>query len=138
MKELTKAITAGLAKMPEGTPVTTAEFLHLADRVTVSRTLCALKKSGEVFRVSRGVYVATILSRFGRQGRWVHIFIEQLAKKKIRRPCCALWSDLRQQIWLDYSSSCNSCGRRVRGLRWRNSQCIRLCAVADWLKRKAE
>ena len=67
--------------MPEGTPVTTAEFLHLADRVTVSRTLCALKKSGEVFRVSRGVYVATILSRFGRQGRWLHIFIEQLAKK---------------------------------------------------------
>ena len=81
MKELTKAITAGLAKMPEGTPVTTAEFLHLADRVTVSRTLCALRKSGEVFRVSRGVYVATILSRFGRQGPWVRLFIEQLAKK---------------------------------------------------------
>lgn len=35
MKELTKAITAELAKMPEGTPVTTATFLQIADRETV-------------------------------------------------------------------------------------------------------
>jgi hypothetical protein len=81
MKELAKAIAAELAKMPEGTPVTAAAFLHLADRATVSRTLCALTKSGEVFRVSRGVYVATIISRFGRQGPGVHLFIEQLAKQ---------------------------------------------------------
>ncbi len=80
MKELAKTITAELAKMPEGTPVTAAVFLHLADRATVSRTLCALAKCGEVFRVSRGVYVATIISRFGRQGPRVHLFIEQLAK----------------------------------------------------------
>jgi hypothetical protein len=81
MKELTKAITAELAKMPEGTPVTAAAFLHLSDREPVSRTLCALAKCGEVFRVSRGVYVATIISRFGRQGPGVHLFIEQLAKQ---------------------------------------------------------
>jgi hypothetical protein len=81
MKELTKAITAELANMPEGTPVTAAAFLHLADREPVSRTLCALAKCGEVFRVSRGVYVATIISRFGRQGPGVHLFIEQLAKQ---------------------------------------------------------
>jgi hypothetical protein len=81
MQELAKAIAAELAKMLEGTPVTAAAFLHLADRATVSRTLCALTKSGEVFRVSRGVYVATIISRFGRQGPGVHLFIEQLAKQ---------------------------------------------------------
>jgi hypothetical protein len=80
MKELTKAIIAEFAKMPEGTPVTAAAFLHLADRETISRTLCALAKCGEVFRVSRGVYVATIISRFGRHGPGVHLFIEQLAK----------------------------------------------------------
>jgi hypothetical protein len=80
MKELTKALTAELAKMPEGTPVTAAAFLHLADRETVSRRLCALAKCGEVFRVSRGVYVATVISRFGRQGPGVHLFIEQLGK----------------------------------------------------------
>jgi hypothetical protein len=80
MKELTKAIIAEFAKMPEGTPVTAAAFLHLADRETISRTLCALAKCGEVFRVSRGVYVATIISRFGRQGPGVHLFIVQLAK----------------------------------------------------------
>ena len=65
--------------MPEGTPVTATAFLHLADRENVSRTLCALAKCGEVFRVARGVYVATIISRFGRQGPGVHLFIEQLA-----------------------------------------------------------
>ena len=67
--------------MPEGTPVTAAAFLHLADRETVSRTLGVLAKFGEVFRVSRGVYVAAIISRFGRQGPGVHLFIEQLAKQ---------------------------------------------------------
>jgi hypothetical protein len=81
MKELTKAIIAEFAKMPEGTPVTAAAFLHLADRETISRTLCALAKCGEVFRVSRGVYVATIISRFGRQGPGVQLFIEQLSKQ---------------------------------------------------------
>ena len=65
--------------MPEGTPVTAAAFLHLADRETVSRTLCALAKGGEILRVARGVYIATTLSRFGRQGPGVHLFIEQLA-----------------------------------------------------------
>ena len=65
--------------MPEGTPMTAAAFLHLADRENVSRTLCALAKCGEVFRVARGVYVATIVSRFGRHGPGVDLFIEQLA-----------------------------------------------------------
>ena len=65
--------------MPEGTPVTAAAFLHLADRENVSRTLCALAKGGEILRVARGVYVATTISRFGRQGPGVHLFIEQLA-----------------------------------------------------------
>ncbi len=67
--------------MPEGMPVTAAAFLHLADRETVSRTLCALAKDGEILRVSRGVYVATTMGRFGRHGPGVHLFIEQLAKQ---------------------------------------------------------
>jgi len=81
MQELTKAITAELAKMPEGTPVTAAALLHLADRAAVSRTFCALAKGGEILRVSRGVYVATTISRFGRQGPGVNLFIEQLANQ---------------------------------------------------------
>ena len=67
--------------MPEGTPMTAAAFLHLADRETVSRTLCALTKGGEILRVARGVYVETTISRFGRQGPGVHLFIEQLARQ---------------------------------------------------------
>jgi hypothetical protein len=67
--------------MPEGTPVTAAAFLHLADRETASRTLCALAKGGEILRVARGVYVATTISRFGREGPGIHLFIEQLAQQ---------------------------------------------------------
>jgi hypothetical protein len=67
--------------MPEGTPVTAATFLHLTDRESASRTLCALAKCGEVFRVSRGVYVSTQKSRFGRQWPGIHLFIEQLARQ---------------------------------------------------------
>jgi hypothetical protein len=81
MKELAKAIAAELAKMPEGTPVTTAAFLHLANCRTVSRTLSALAKGGEIYRVSRGVYVAAIIGRFGRQGPGLHLFIEQVANQ---------------------------------------------------------
>ena len=81
MKELTTAITTELNKLPEGTPVTAASFLHLADRQSVSRTLCALTKGGEIFRVSRGVYVDSMKSRFGRHKPGVQLFIEQLARQ---------------------------------------------------------
>jgi hypothetical protein len=81
MKELTTAITTELAKLPEGTPITAATFVHLADRQSVSRTLCVLAKGGEVFRVSRGVYVFTPKSRFGRHWPGDHLFIEQLARQ---------------------------------------------------------
>lgn len=81
MQELTKAIIAEFAKMPEGTPVTAEALLHLADSENVSRTLCALAKCGEVCRVSHGVYIATVISRFGRHGPGVHLFIEQLANQ---------------------------------------------------------
>ena len=65
--------------MPEGTSVTAAAFLHLADRETASRTLCALATGGDILRVARGVYVATTTSRFGSHRPGVHLFIEQLA-----------------------------------------------------------
>jgi hypothetical protein len=42
---------------------------------------CTLAKCGEIFTVFRGVYVATIISRFGRQGPGVNLFIEQLARQ---------------------------------------------------------
>jgi hypothetical protein len=80
MKEITTAIMTELAKLPEGIPITAATFLHLADRESVSRTLCVLAKDGEVFRVSRGICVFTPKSRFGRRWPGVHLFIEHLAR----------------------------------------------------------
>jgi hypothetical protein len=54
--------------------VTAAALLYLASRQTVSRTLCALAKGDDILRVSRGVYVATIIILFGRHGLGVHPF----------------------------------------------------------------
>ena len=79
MEELTKAVNTEIACRPEGAPITTADFLHLADRAAVSRALCALARRGVILRVSRGVYLATVISRFGRHAPGVHLFIQQLA-----------------------------------------------------------
>ncbi len=65
--------------MPEGTPVTAAAFLHLADRETISRTLRALAKGGVILRAAHGVYLAPVVSRFGRHAPHAHLFIHQLA-----------------------------------------------------------
>jgi hypothetical protein len=104
MRELAKAITAEIASRPKGAAVTTAAFLHLATQETVSRTPRTLAKGGEILRVSRGVYVATTLSRFGRHGPGVDLFIEQLAQQS-GEAIAPLWGDLCQRTWLDHSAS---------------------------------
>ena len=79
MSELTKAVSAEISSIPEGAPVTAAAFLHLADREAVSRTLRALAAGGAILRVSRGVYVASITSRFGRHAPPAHLFVKHLS-----------------------------------------------------------
>ena len=79
MEDLTKAITTEIARWPEGTPITAAAFLHLGNRPAVSRALRTLAKRSEILRIARGVYLATVLTRFGRHSPGVHGFIQQLS-----------------------------------------------------------
>jgi hypothetical protein len=79
MEDLTKAITTEIARWPEGTPITAAAFLHLGNRPAVFRALRALAKRSEILRIARGVYLATVFTRFGRHSPGVHGFIQQLS-----------------------------------------------------------
>jgi hypothetical protein len=79
MQELTKAIATDISCRPEGTPITAAAFLHLGNRPAVSRALRALAKGGVILRAAPGVYLAPVVSRFGRHAPHAHLFIHQLA-----------------------------------------------------------
>jgi hypothetical protein len=57
-------LTAALA-MPEGGLVSPKEFLHLASRAAIDKTLSRLVQEGKLMRVSRGAYVAPRQGRFG-------------------------------------------------------------------------
>ena len=79
MQELTKAIATDISCRPEGAPITAAAFLHLGNRPAVSRALRALAKEGVILRAAHGVYLAPVVSRFGRHAPHAHLFIHQLA-----------------------------------------------------------
>jgi len=79
MEDLTKSITTEIARWPEGAPITAAAFLHLGNRPAVSRALRALAKGGVILRAAPGVYLAPVVSRFGRHAPHAHLFIHQLA-----------------------------------------------------------
>jgi hypothetical protein len=79
MEDLTRAITTEIARRTEGAPITAAAFLHLGKRPAVSRALRTLAKRSEILRIARGVYVATVFTRFGRHSPGVHGFIQQLS-----------------------------------------------------------
>lgn len=65
MSTLAKAILAHAAKLPEGTPICAKQLLHLGSRAAVDQALSRLVKRGHLLRISRGVYVRPVESRFG-------------------------------------------------------------------------
>ena len=79
MQELTQAIATDISCRPEGAPITAAAFLNLGNRPAVSRALRALAKGGVILRAAHGVYLAPVVSRFGRHAPHAHLFIHQLA-----------------------------------------------------------
>lgn len=64
MNTMAKTIQEHAARLPEGTPICAKELLHLGSREAVDQALSRLVKRGQLLRVSRGVYVRPIESRF--------------------------------------------------------------------------
>lgn len=52
-------------RLPEGEVLTPKHFLHLGSRAAVLRSLSRLAQRGQLLRVSRGLYVAPVATRFG-------------------------------------------------------------------------
>ena len=65
MNTLAKTILEHTKELPEGTPICAKALLHLGGRAAVDQALSRLVKRGRLLRVSRGVYVRPVESRFG-------------------------------------------------------------------------
>jgi hypothetical protein len=65
MSPLAENILSAARTMPLGGLLSPKEFLHLAARAAVDKTLSRLAQDGQLMRVSRGAYVAPYQGRFG-------------------------------------------------------------------------
>lgn len=82
MNTLAKAILAHTERLPEGKPICAKELLHLGSRAAVDQTLSRLVKRGHLLRLSRGVYVRPVESRFGARPPSVSQALEAFADLK--------------------------------------------------------
>ncbi|TNB81400.1 hypothetical protein FHJ31_17800 [Pseudomonas sp. Fig-3] len=67
MKSLPETIIEHSILLPEEGVLAPKEFLHLASRAAVDQAFSRLTKVGRLMLVSRGLYVAPIIGRFGKR-----------------------------------------------------------------------
>ncbi len=65
MRNLSRRISKHASRVSEGTPVSAKQLLHLGSRAAVDQALSRLARRGKLMRVSRGIYVRPVRSRFG-------------------------------------------------------------------------
>ncbi|HEY5330609.1 MAG TPA: DUF6088 family protein, partial [Acidobacteriaceae bacterium] len=71
-----------ISRLPEGKHITAKELLHLGNRAAVDQVLSRLAKSGQLLRVSRGLYVAPVQSRFGARPPSASKTVESLGEQR--------------------------------------------------------
>lgn len=81
MNPIATAILTILDQAAEGEILSAGDLLHLGPRAGVARCLSLLCKSGELFRIDRGLYVRRIATRFGHRGPSIHGLIDAMAKR---------------------------------------------------------
>lgn len=69
------------ASLPEGTPLTAKELLHLGSRAAVDQALSRLFRQGQLMRTGRGLYVRPVEGRFGPRPPATSKIVEALAAK---------------------------------------------------------
>lgn len=82
MNTLAKAILAHTEALAEGTAVCAKALLHLGSRAAVDQALSRLVKRGHLLRLSQGVYVRPVESRFGARPPSVSQTLEAFAGLK--------------------------------------------------------
>lgn len=65
MKSLTDRILEACQGLPEGEVLTSTLILHLGSRSAVQRCLARMAQRNQLIRVSPGLYVVPVISRFG-------------------------------------------------------------------------
>jgi len=80
MQTLCERITEHSAKLPEGTPVSAKELLHLGGRAAVDQALSRLARRGTLLRVRRGMYVQPVETKFGTRTPSVSRIVEAFAR----------------------------------------------------------
>jgi hypothetical protein len=82
MERLTSAIMNHVAALPEGTPISAKELLHLGSRAAVDQSLSRLVQRGQLTRAVRGRYVLPTMSRFGTRPPSVETVVRGLAASR--------------------------------------------------------
>ncbi|HEY6538820.1 MAG TPA: DUF6088 family protein [Candidatus Dormibacteraeota bacterium] len=77
-----KEILKTVAALPEGTPVSAKELLHLGQRGAVDQALSRLVRTGRLIRASRGTYVCPVPGRFGPRMPSVAELVGKLAERR--------------------------------------------------------
>lgn len=80
MSTLATTILEHSEGLPEGMPISAKELLHLGSRAAVDQALSRLVKRGRLMRVSRGVYVRPVETRFGKRAPSEACVVENLAR----------------------------------------------------------
>ncbi len=76
---LCKRITEHTGSLPEGTPISAKELLHLGNRGAVDKALSRLATRGELLRICSGEYVRPVKTRFGTRAPSVSRIVAALA-----------------------------------------------------------
>lgn len=80
MSSLSEVILKRTQCLPEGSLLLARDLLHLGSRSAVNQALSRLAKDERLLRVARGLYVAPVVSRFGRRSPAPEMVIRALAE----------------------------------------------------------
>jgi hypothetical protein len=80
-KTLPKRIAEFVNTLPEGTPISAKGLLHLGNRAAVDQALSRLARRNELLRVSWGLYLKSIHTRFGMRPPSVPTVLSHLAER---------------------------------------------------------
>jgi hypothetical protein len=81
MKTLPETIFEHSKRLPEGSVLAPKDFLNLSSRAAVDQAFSRLVRTGQLMRISRGIYVAPIASRFGQRAPSTDKVVASLALK---------------------------------------------------------
>jgi hypothetical protein len=79
MPTIAENILSQAKTLPEGALISAKEFLHLGSRAAVDQALTRLAGRGELMRLSRGLYVRPIKTRFGTRAPAAQKVVEGIA-----------------------------------------------------------